>query len=901
MAFGEVIPIQYSPTIQTTDVAQLAGNVQTALQGRFDVNSAKIEEMIQNVSSVPLLREKDKQYLGEKLNGLLNTVNANLKSSGGRGLLSNSTTAEVNRYITTAIDDNVKQQLANSQNIINFEKGVAGLKGKKDGGYNDANYAYSKYKAGYDSYMSGEVDTLGSLEYSPYVDYQQTTMEKALKLKQLKGDQEIEVPKLDANGNPTGYMVKTKVSGLSAQDIFEYFPEMLTSEERKQMAIDGWSSFRGAKPEEVEAHATTFFNQKKSNIQERIKEIEALEATGTEAQIQEARRLKKVYQNDLQSLISRENQMDKKDPEQVGYMMNEDRFKQTSSKMFSGTVSTTYDKDDVYFAMRDDERDTERLELEKLKTGLELKEKYGIGTDGKPVEAQYADSISVSSVPLQEVPEADYYSATKEAFNNSYKTVVNTAEMAYNDLQTSDAHRKRFDAQLKANGYEVKDGKIVSTIPNNKVSKAAAAELAFRKSDMVSLPFGYDKQMTEAGLKREYLSSKLVEAEKEIGKEFNTAQFLSDFIGAKETVSGGNLLQRAFRAFDITSPSELGANQIIGEGSEERFAVAKEMQDFVNRNGGEASLKVKMKQNPSLLNEMKRLLDKASEVDSQVSSFDYANPLEATGKAGKKLKELGVEPFVKSQWKATLGSEGMRQNLINMMPQDELLETFDAKLPITAVKINNDEIRIVQSKGVNAKGEGKVQAEHVFKRGDDGFDLLSKNIKLENTFNISVASTPPNFTLKPENKPKFYKLTEGDFVGNIIAQYDSNVNDQVKAELQRQVGVPNLAESFSTKEGAKSYFQSLLGDRVSTQQIDAMLNRIESNFENYNIAVKNNNKMNWMVEFSTPTGFSKKGVLNNKLDLDGDYTYILKNMPQLLIMVEIAKHLRTNPQDIDNI
>lgn len=895
MAFGEVIPIQYSPTIQTTDVAQLAGNVQTALQGRFDVNSAKIEEMIQNVSSVPLLREKDKQYLGEKLNGLLNTVNANLKSSGGRGLLSNSTTAEVNRYITTAIDDNVKQQLANSQNIINFEKGVVGLKGKKDGGYNDANYAYSKYKAGYDNYMSGEVDTLGSLEYSPYVDYQQTTMEKALKLKQLKGDQEIEVP--DGRGGKT----VTKISGLTAQEVIQYFPGMVSSEEEKQMAIDGWNAFRGAPPQVISQQATDFFNSRKNAIVEEIKSIEAMETVGTQAQIQEAKRRKKMYQDDLQTLIERENQIDKTNPEQVGYLLNKEQFKQTASQLFSGRTSVSYEKDETFFAKAKLEIDLEELELNKLKTGLELKEKYGIGADGKPVEAQYADSIAVSSVPLQEVPEADYYSATKESFNTAYNTVINTAELAYNDQRTSDEHKTLFNTHLKANGYEVKDGKIVSTVANNKVSKAAASELAFRESGMASLPFGYDKQITQAGLARQFLSQKIGEAEKEIGKEFNTDEFLSDFIGAKETVSGGNLLQRTFRAFDVTSPNELGANQIIGEGSEERFAVAKEMQDFVNRNGGEASLKVKMKQNPSLLNEMKRLLDKASEVDSQVSSFDYANPLEATGKAGKKLKELGVEPFVKSQWKATLGSEGMRQNLINMMPQDELLETFDAKLPITAVKISNDEIRVVQSKGVNAKGEGKVQAEHIFKRGDSGFELLSKNISLESKFDISVASTPSNFTIKPDNKPKFYAQTEGNFVEDLITQYQYNINDQVKAELQAQAGGVNLAEVFSTKEGSRAYFQTILKDKVSTEQIDEMINRINNNFENYQISIKNNNKMSWLVQFSTPNGLDVKGNLNNKAELDGDYAYMLKNMPQLLIMLEVAKHLRRNPQDIDKI
>lgn len=871
MAFGEVIPIQYSPTIQTTDVAQLAGNVQTALQGRFDVNSAKIEEMIQNVSSVPLLREKDKQYLGEKLNGLLNTVNANLKSSGGRGLLSNSTTAEVNRYITTAIDDNVKQQLANSQNIINFEKGVAGLKGKKDGGYNDANYAYSKYKAGYDSYMSGEVDTLGSLEYSPYVDYKQTTMEKALKLKQLKGDQEIEVP--DGRGGKT----VTKVSGLTAQEVIQYFPGMVSSEEEKQMAIDGWNAFRGAPPQAISQQATDFFNSRKNAIAEEIKSIEAMETVGTQTQIQEAKRRKKMYQDDLQTLIERENQIDKTNPEQVGYLLNKEQFKQTASQLFSGRTSVSYEKDETFFAKANLEIDLEELELNKLKTGLELKEKYGIGADGKPVEAQYADSISVSSVPLQEVPEADYYSATKESFNTAYNTVINNAELAYNDQRTSDEHKTLFNTHLKANGYEVKNGKITSTVANNKVSKAAASELAFRESGMASLPFGYDKQITQAGLTRQFLSQKIGEAEKVMIQKLDTKSLLED-------------LQPFLTGYR-------GADMLVGEATQEEVNLQNKVQNYIKSRGGVENLN--SQDNFKLASFVRERDEWLKKENPQY--FKESKSILSYEEAGKKLKELGVEPFVKSQWKATLGSEGMRQNLINMMPQDELLETFDAKLPITAVKINNDEIRVVQSKGVNAKGEGKVQAEHIFKRGDSGFDLLSKNISLESKFDISVASTPSNFTIKPDNKPKFYAQTEGNFVEDLITQYQYNINDQVKAELQAQAGGVNLAEVFSTKEGSRAYFQTILKDKVSTAQIDEMINRINNNFENYQISIKNNNKMSWLVQFSTPNGLDVKGNLNNKAELDGDYAYMLKNMPQLLIMLEVAKHLRRNPQDIDKI
>ena len=55
MAFG-VNPIKqdFGQTISTVADAQRNTQFQTALQERFDVNSAKIEEAIQRVSAIPL-------------------------------------------------------------------------------------------------------------------------------------------------------------------------------------------------------------------------------------------------------------------------------------------------------------------------------------------------------------------------------------------------------------------------------------------------------------------------------------------------------------------------------------------------------------------------------------------------------------------------------------------------------------------------------------------------------------------------------------------------------------------------------------------------------------------------------------------------------------------------------
>ena len=53
---------QYSAPVSTLDIAQLTTTVQSALQGRYDANVAKVDSLIQQYTSVPLVSAEDNQY-----------------------------------------------------------------------------------------------------------------------------------------------------------------------------------------------------------------------------------------------------------------------------------------------------------------------------------------------------------------------------------------------------------------------------------------------------------------------------------------------------------------------------------------------------------------------------------------------------------------------------------------------------------------------------------------------------------------------------------------------------------------------------------------------------------------------------------------------------------------------
>lgn len=892
MSFGEYIPLNYGHAISTLDDAQATVQVQTALQKRFDVNSAKIDEMIQKVSSIPLLREKDKKYLGDKINGLLNTVNANLKVSQGRGLLSNSVTSEINKYITSAIDDNVKTQLKNSQNIINFQKGVAELKEKKPDTYNDGNYAYALSKAGYENYMSGAVDKLGSLEYNPYVDYQQTTMERALKLKQLKGDQEIETV------DGTGQKIKRKISGLSAQEVMQFFPEMLTSQEEKQMAIDGWNEFRGATPQQIEAQATSFFSEKKRNAIEKINlmKSESENSFRTAEERRRAKELQAIYEQDLAHISDRETKMDKTNPELVGFMRKKADFMSTASNLFSGRESVTYDKDETWFAKANLELETEKFLFNKQKHTAEMKAK-GLKTDGTKDTTIPADGFTAAPIANQEVGDIEGYESTKQSFNEAYNTIITNAEKAYGDVQIDTKTKEAFANELKRNNFEIKDGRIVSTVKDNKVSAASAAELAFNESGMNRYNLGYDKAISQAGEVRKHLSNALVKAEKNIGKSFDTNSFADNFEQASKVLTQGSI----FRMGDLTEFFEFGA-------SNKREKVATEMETFIKSNGGITQLKQKIKTNPSLLNKMKGLLDSAAEADSMISKFDYEDPTEHTQAIGKALKEANIQPFVKDQYSVNSTNEEVNKTIINMIPQDLLDKsaTFNPKGSYTITKVGEDGLRIKQSKGskTNSKGEiiGELPAEVIVLKGTPAYDYIAANTQLNKSFGISINNVNSDFKVEADIKPKFYDRSNEILLGNMIGKYNDNVNDNVKNILTASnKGTPLTV--FVNKEFSKAHFKKLLGERATEQQIENMLNRVEKDFSKYKYSlIPNKSRNSWASSFESPTIPTQVKTLNGvQSELDSDFAYLTKNMPQLLIMLEISKYLDLNPTEIDKI
>lgn len=519
MALGEVNqPINYGQPVNYLQDALLSGQTQAAMQQKYDVNTAKIEGMVEQISAIPIQQQAGKKYLMDKLQGVLNTVSANMKVSGGFGILSNSYTGGITSQIKGAIDDKVKKHIKYSADIINFEKGVAKLREKDPKLYNQANYDFAQYKAGLQNYLQGDENAdLGSLQYKPYKDVFGDATKKAKDLKDLKGDQEIDIP--DGNGG----MTRRKLSGLKPEEVLNYMPNLIDSQDEQQLMIDGWSDMRGMKPEQIAERFDTFVNTKKTNVEGEISRISNILKTEKDTLSKEKKdnynSLLKTYKNTLSDINTTSSEINKTSPEQVGYIFKKEQFKSTAVDMFSGRISETRMVDPIEKENRDYQISLEKLAIDKANLALnEAKAKKELGIE-KTQDGTYSDTSGVYKSPVSDQKVDDpkaYVKQYEEEYTNLYNTVYRGAKDLYNEVTTDDSYKKEFEESMKKNGFmlnKTKDDFVAD--PNykgNRPSRAEAMSAALVDSDMNEIAPNEVANIFEAEGTRKQYSDALTEA-----------------------------------------------------------------------------------------------------------------------------------------------------------------------------------------------------------------------------------------------------------------------------------------------------------------------------------------------------------------------------------------------------
>ena len=839
MAFG-VNPIKqdFGQTISTVADAQRNTQFQTALQERFDVNSAKIEEAIQRVSAIPLLRDKDKEYLQKNMSNILNNVNANIKASGGRSLLNNNMSGQLTKLVGSSIDDYLVEQMSISAQKQQFDTQVAEERKKNPETFNAGNYQYSLDKAGWNEYMDGSEDSLkGGLQYIPYSDWSANATKKAVELAKLKGKRTIEIV-----DETTGRKTIKSIDGLRPDEVAEYLPNLLSSQDMQQMRIDGYIKGK-TDPEGTKMEYDLLLDSQITKATAYKKAAEATYNSSTDATIKA--NAKRQMDNYDAVIKQSEQKKSNNDFESMGYDLVYSKGRNILVDQLSTEESISYEMDDVFKF---------NAEMAMAKAKLELDAEANAIASGTSLAG-----FETTTIPNQ-VPEMeDKYSAVKNEHDQKYNQIIGMGLGVLENNTIDQGAKDTFTAELLRNGFKVieqGDGRYsIEKDPNDKrgISKANAISEAIKVSKALSKTEMI--QLDELVKDKNGISRALYEANKEFGKDVDTDELVDDMLRIKETMN----TELPFRMFDLT---ELPGNAVQGvkllsgetgyltDAEKTRKQISTEMDNLIKQSGGENGLRQRMKTQPQVAQQVVTLMEKAADADSQVARMDFngGKVTRNLAKAGEKLDKMGYSNFMKDKSAIQITSEKAKEEIVNSIDQNLMQEGkgFDVKKGgITATPYYNSRgvvegFDIVQYNTENKDGQVFTKA-RVEVSTLAGQKLMSK---LAQGDEKDARKVPNSMEITP-----MYKKIENPFPTD-VASTEREYDDFISLGLNNDPIFNSISVFFNSgkdgtttvKDNVLNYAKSQLYGKYSEEEIEESINKVTEGFKTgeYTASLKTN-------------------------------------------------------------
>lgn len=841
MAFGVNQKQDFGQTISTVADAQRNTQFQTALQERFDVNSAKIEEAIQKVSAIPLIREEDKEYLQKNMSKILNTVNANVKASGGRSLLNNNMSGQLTKLVGSSIDDYLVEQMSISAQKQQFDTQVAEERKKDANTFNAGNYQYSLDKAGWDDYMKGydkdgkKVNSLkGSLQYIPYSDWSANATKKAVELAKLKGKRTIEIV-----DETTGRKTIKSIEGLRPDEVAEYLPNLLSSQDMQQMRIDGYIKGK-TDPQGTKMEYDILLDSQITKANTYKKAAEATYNSSTDATIKaNAKRQMDSYDAVIQQATAKKSNADF---ESMGYDLVFSKGRNILVDQLSTEESISYEMDDVF-------KFNAEMAMAKAKLEADAEEKAAAnGTSLKGFET----TVIQNQTPEME----DKYSSVKNEHDQKYNQIIGMGLSVLENSTVDQGAKDTFTAELLRHGFKVTeqgDGKYsIEKDPTDKrpISKANAISEAIKVSKALSKTEMI--QLDELVKDKNGMSKALIEANKEFGKDVDTDELVDDMLKIKETMN----TELPFRMFDLT---ELPGNAVQGvkllsgetgyltEAEKTRKQISTEMDNLIKQSGGEKGLRQRMKTQPQIAQQVVTLMEKAADADSQVARMDFngGKVTRNLKKAGEKLDKMGYSSFMKDKYAIQITTEKAKEEIVNSIDQNLVQEGkgFDTKKGgITATPYYNSRGQVEGFDIVQYNTEDKDGQVYTRARVEvstlAGQKLMAKTAQGNEKDAMKV---PNNTVITP-----MYKKIENPFPTD-AASTDKEYDEFIELGLYndqnfRPISMFLNSQTGTVKDNVTTYAKSQLAGKYSEQEIVDVIDRVTEGFKTgeYTASLKTN-------------------------------------------------------------
>lgn len=226
-----------SDYVQPVDL-NLLGRVLQFKQAQYDSGVAKTQGAIDNLASLDMVKDVDKDYLNAKLMNLVNTAN----NMGGADFSDPNITNQIAGLSSQIYsDDKVISAVANTKKFRYLQKYYSDLKEKKPKNWNAANEWYDMNK--FSSWLQdGQVGTSpleGAGRVTPYTNYEEDWQKLFDKIAQSANI----TTTMDDKGQLVWRTSTQKI--VSPERIWETASKLLTPNQRQQLAIEGRYTYNG--------------------------------------------------------------------------------------------------------------------------------------------------------------------------------------------------------------------------------------------------------------------------------------------------------------------------------------------------------------------------------------------------------------------------------------------------------------------------------------------------------------------------------------------------------------------------------------------------------------------------------------------------------------------------------
>lgn len=505
------------------------------MQQKIDTNRQAINEYADYIINSDIIKPQDREYLQNRLNGLIQDVNNVYRKSN---LASDGIARSIQARLGEALDTRVLNAIAGTREYRSFSQKIEDMKLNNPKQYSAINEAVALLPF-YEWANDGQVGTrMNPIHYTPYTDYNEEMNKMMKDFVSLNKGKKFSVPEI-VDGKPTGRMRDITVDEMSQSQIRSIAARSISQNAKAQMQIEGQylamtnpGMFSGMTTEQFVNKYVSGFDAEESVLLAKLKGAEASPSAkvAIEASLQEVREQRRALVEEATSFIG--NNMN---PARAGEFIVRNEFLDGVSARWSyNNSSESYSADDYYFKVRDlDFKEREfswRQKSKEIDQNLKLREM---------MTKEGGNSPGASSGVMIELEKVQPNVTPENIFDNQYIQNENNISIGEKDLISSlnpvDLRGIENDIQNNPSIYPggVNSENIMAWITNN----GGGSSSVLSSPEMVGR---YEALMAANDNRKKY--SKIMDEEVDyLTNAFDVAtkNILNDAIKDQDYVTGG--------------------------------------------------------------------------------------------------------------------------------------------------------------------------------------------------------------------------------------------------------------------------------------------------------------------------------------------------------------------------